>query len=218
MRITHLGHASLLVETGDARILVDPGTFSPTAHEQRHLDAVLVTHQHPDHVDQERLPSLLGNNPSAALLTDPDTAELLGDKGIEAISVAAGDRHEVGAATVTGVGQLHALIHDDIPRIRNTGMLVTAQGEPTFFHPGDSLDAEPGPVDVLAFPLSAPWQASRDMTAFLRRFAAPHAIPVHDALLNDAGRRLYLTQAANLGSRETRIHDLADGTPQQFRP
>ena len=32
----------------------------------------------------------------------------------------------------------------------------------------DALDAEPGPVDVLAFPLQAPWQRSRDMTAFLR--------------------------------------------------
>ena len=58
------------------------------------------------------------------------------------------------------------------------GVRLDADGEPSFFHPGDALDAEPGAVDVLAFPLQAPWQRSRDMTGFLRRHAAPHAVPV----------------------------------------
>jgi hypothetical protein len=96
-------------------------------------------------------------------------------------------------------------------------MRVSAVGEPTFFHPGDALDAEPGPVDVLAFPLNAPWMRSREMTAFLRRFDAPHAVPVHDALLSERGRTLYLTQAGSLGGADTRIHDLAGGEPEEFR-
>lgn len=217
MRITHLGHASLLVEVADVRILLDPGGFSPAAQEQRDLDAVLVTHQHADHVDVERLPDLLSANGKAALLTDPDTAQLLRGKGIDATPVAAGEAHSVGATTVTGVGELHALIHDEIPRIHNTGMRISADGEPTMFHPGDAVDAEPGAVDVLAFPLSAPWARSRDMTGFLRRLSAAHAIPIHDALLSSVGRALYLNQAANLGSRETEIHDLAGGAPREFR-
>lgn len=217
MRITSLGHACLLVETGEVRILIDPGAWSPGAHEQRDVDAVLVTHQHLDHLDVDRLPALLAANPAAQLLTDPDTADLLGDKGIDATAVTGGAQHHVGTTTVTGVGEMHALIHDEVPRIHNTGMLLATEGEPTFFHPGDALDAEPGQVDVLAFPLNAPWQPSRDMTAFLRRLAAPHAIPVHDGLLNDNGRRLYLTQAASFGSKQTQLHDLAGGARAEFR-
>jgi L-ascorbate metabolism protein UlaG (beta-lactamase superfamily) len=216
MRITHLGHASLLVEVADTRILIDPGVWSPGAVGQRDLAAVLVTHQHPDHLDQDRLPALLEANPGAMVLTDSDTARLLQDRGTAAQAVVAGDTVEIGPVTLVGVGDLHALIHDDLPRIHNTGMLLRAAGEPTFFHPGDALDAEPGPVDVLAFPLNAPWQRSREMTAFLRRQAAPHAIPVHDALLSETGRALYLGQARDLGSPDTRVHDLAGGRTEEF--
>ena len=66
-----------------------------------------------------------------------------------------------------------------------------------------------GDVDVVAFPLSAPWQASRDMTAFLRRLNPPQAVPIHDALLSPAGRNLYLSQADSLGGTDTEISDLA---------
>src|SRR4051812_33801978 len=131
MRITHLGHASLLVEVADARILLDPGAWSPAAQELRDLDAVLVTHQHPDHLDQDRLPDLLRANPGAQVLTDPDTAEILNGKGLDATALQAGDRASVGSVTVQGVGELHALIHEEIPRILNTGMRVSADGEPT---------------------------------------------------------------------------------------
>lgn len=216
MRITHLGHACLLVEIADARIVLDPGEWSPAAQGLRDLDAILVTHQHPDHLDQERLPDLLGANPDARLVTDADTADLLRGKGFHPETLHGGDEVVVNAATVCGVGEQHALIHDDIPRIHNTGMRISADGEPTFLHPGDALDAEVEGVEVLAFPLNAPWARSRDMTAFLRRISAPHAVPVHDGLLNAAGRALYLGQASRLGSRDTRIHDLADGAPREF--
>ena len=67
MRITRYGHSCLLVEDGDARLLLDPGVFSTGFEDLRGLTAVLVTHQHPDHLDVARLTALLEANPDAVV-------------------------------------------------------------------------------------------------------------------------------------------------------
>ena len=207
MRLTHLGHACLLIEMGGERILVDPGSFTPGFEELRDLSAVVVTHQHPDHLDQRRVPVLLHHNPQARVLVDPGSAHVLSGLGVDAEVRSRETR--VGSVTLTPVGEVHALIHEDIPRIPNVGVVLRAVGEASLFHPGDSLDGDPGEVDVVAFPLNAPWQASRDMAGFLRRLNPPQAVPIHDALLSAQGRSLYLGQADSLGGRDTVIHDLA---------
>jgi L-ascorbate metabolism protein UlaG (beta-lactamase superfamily) len=216
MRITHLGHACLLVEMADVRLLIDPGAFVDDFSEAHDLDAVIVTHRHPDHLDPQRLPGIHADNPNAAVLCDPESVAAFADLGVEAREHG-GTTTRIGGVTITPFGEQHALIHDDLPRITNVGVRLDAEGEPSFFHPGDALDAVPGQVDVLAFPLQAPWQRSRDMTAFLRRFGAPHAVPIHDGLLQRRGRDLYLGQAAQLGCADTRIHDLAGAGPVEFR-
>lgn len=207
MRLTHLGHACLLIEIADERILIDPGNFTPSFESARDLSAIVITHQHPDHLDPDRLPDILRANGNARVLCDPGSLDLLADLGVEA------QTHDgptqVGEVTVSPIGHLHALIHEDLPVIPNVGVTLRAPGEPSVFHPGDSLEGEPGPVDVVAFPLNAPWQRSRDMAGFLRRLNPASAVPIHDGLLNATGRAGYLRQADQLGGVDTQLRDLA---------
>jgi L-ascorbate metabolism protein UlaG (beta-lactamase superfamily) len=216
MLITALGHSCVLVETGDQRILIDPGTFTPGFQDLTDLDAILVTHQHPDHVDIERLPALLDTNPGARLLVEPQAAEQLVAADLAAQHLRTGQATQVGAVSITAVGQRHAVINEFIPRIDNLGVVLRAEGEPTFFHPGDAYDAEPGEVDVLALPLNAPWAAARDTIAFVRRIAPRVAIPVHDALLSPTGRGLYLSQVKSFGPEGMELRDLSGGAPTQM--
>jgi L-ascorbate metabolism protein UlaG (beta-lactamase superfamily) len=212
VQITRLGHSCLLVETGGARLLVDPGGFTPGWEELSGLDAVFVTHEHPDHIDRDRLPTLLERNRRARLITEPGVAgQLAGSVQRDVEALEAGGTTTVEGVTVAGVGGRHAVIHEDIPRIGNVGYLFTTDGEPTLFHPGDMIDTAPEGVDVLAVPLSAPWCAGKETAAFLRAVAARSALPIHDALLSPTGRALYLRVLGGLLPEATEWVDAPDG-------
>jgi L-ascorbate metabolism protein UlaG (beta-lactamase superfamily) len=216
MQITHLGHACLLVEAVGQRILIDPGAYSSGFAEVTELHAILVTHQHPDHLDVQRLPALLESNPQARLYAEPQAAAVMQDAGIGAEHTFAGEPLTFGPVQVTPVGEKHALINEALPRIGNLGVVLRAEGEPSLFHPGDAYDAEPGQIDILALPLNAPWAASRETIAFARRISPRYFIPIHDALLSTIGRKLYVSQVESFGPEGMQLRDLSDGVPFEF--
>lgn len=201
----------MLVESAGRRVLIDPGAFSsPATFGLEHLDAVVVTHQHPDHLDRDRVPALLAANPDALLLADPMTAEELGGGWLAHRD---GDQHEVDGLVLTGAGREHAEILPAIPVVDNVGVLVTAPGEPTFFHPGDSYGTTPGGVDVLALPLGAPWAKVSETVEFLQRVSPRVAFPVHDCTISALAYDIYWNHVANHGGvDDLRRLDQTDGT------
>jgi L-ascorbate metabolism protein UlaG (beta-lactamase superfamily) len=129
VRITWLGHATVLLQTGAARLLTDPVLRERVAHLRRHVtvadpgpvDAVLVSHVHRDHLDLPTLRRFAGAGCEA--LVPRGAARLLRSLPFGAVTeLTAGD-----AVTVAGVRvrAVHAW-HD--ARRRPGGRLVESLG------------------------------------------------------------------------------------------
>lgn len=213
MRVTHLGHACLLVELAETRILVDPGSLSTGFEDVRDLDAIVITHQHADHLDQDRFPDLLRANRQAAVYADPQSAELIAEAGADVLTTVAGESVTVRGVTLTPVGELHAVNHAGVRRCTNVGVRLSAEGEPSLFHPGDAYDGMPGDVDLLAVPVNAPWAKVSESIDFVTRVAPVGIIPIHDALLSAPGRRMYVDHITRFGGADLTLHDLSHGQP-----
>jgi len=119
MKITHLGHSAVLVETDGARVLLDPGNLTNAWHGLTDLDAILVTHQHPDHLDPEHVPALIKANPQARVMVEPSIIGLIEDGKLPSLGPAdpihTGEQTAIGDVLVDAVGGHHAIIHHDIP-------------------------------------------------------------------------------------------------------
>jgi L-ascorbate metabolism protein UlaG (beta-lactamase superfamily) len=211
MRIVHFGHACVLIETDNARVLLDPGAFSTGFENQRDLDAVLITHQHYDHIDSEKLPGLLEANPDAQLITDPGSRDTVEKLGLASRTVSPGDSIDLGSTSIAVVGGQHAEIHRDIPIIPNVGFVVNG-GE--FYHPGDSFFVPDQQIDVLGLPTGAPWLRAGEAVDYLRAVAPRIAVPIHEAVLANPGMHYGLF--TNLAPEGTEVRVATQGEPTKL--
>ena len=182
MRIVHYGHSCVLLETGTARLLIDPGTYSAGFEDLRDLTAILSTHQHPDHVDEARLPALVAANPEATVITDPDTHAEAAKLGVTATVAGPGDALEIGGVAINGVGGRHATIYRDFPDIANTGYVID---HGAFYHPGDSFHVPEQAIDVLGVPIYAPWMKIAEAADFVNAVKPRVSVPIHEGMLKN---------------------------------
>ena len=77
MHITKFGHCCMLIEERGTRIITDPGRHSTQQNELTNIDAIVITHEHQDHVHMESLKILLKQNPNATVITSTSVGVLL---------------------------------------------------------------------------------------------------------------------------------------------
>lgn len=198
MQLTFHGHAcvSLSLPDGGGTLVIDPGTFSDTAAALTGAAAVLITHDHFDHVDVPTLVELLSSHPDVQVWASGPAAAALregGAPGNQVHEVTPGQVLDVAGARVTVGGGDHAVIHPEIPRAVNMTYLIELDGQ-SLYHPGDSYDAPAqlpdSGLDVLLVPVSGPWAKLAEAIDFARSVPAGAVVPIHDAPLSEIGHTL----------------------------
>ncbi|MFG3497001.1 MBL fold metallo-hydrolase [Streptomyces sp. NPDC047928] len=198
MKLTKLSHSCVRLHKDGRTLVIDPGGFSePDA--ALGADAVLVTHEHPDHFDEGRLRAALEADPAVEIWTLRSVADQLSAAFPGRVhTVGHGDTFTAAGFDVEVHGELHAVIHPDIPRITNAGYLV----EESVFHPGDALTVPGRPVETLLLPVMAPWNKISEVIDYVREVAPRRAVDIHDALLTDLARPVYDRQIGALGGSD----------------
>ena len=146
--LTWLGQASLLIETGDARLLVDP-FFSD--HEARRfppppidvfgarIDCVLITHEHLDHLDPPSLRAIAERSPGLEVIA-PEPLRDMVIEGVPFRGVAPGESFRLPGGTARVVPAIHALHPADgyTASPRFVGYVLELEGV-AIYHAGDTI-------------------------------------------------------------------------------
>jgi L-ascorbate metabolism protein UlaG (beta-lactamase superfamily) len=179
MKLTKHGHACVRLEKDGKVLVIDPGAFSEGPVLDG-ADAVLITHEHFDHVDVGRLKAA---SPDLEVWTCEGVAATLTEVPAKVQVVRHGDGFTTAGFAVRAFGEWHAKNHPDVPVVQNVGFLVDDE----VFYPGDALTVPEAEVPTLLVPTGGPWLKLGEMIAYLREVRPARAYSTHDGLYNDVG-------------------------------
>jgi L-ascorbate metabolism protein UlaG (beta-lactamase superfamily) len=73
--ITKYEHACLVIEEQGKRLIIDPGMYLKGFSDHENVCAVVVTHEHQDHLNPKVLDQIVKANPDAKIFTIAAVAE-----------------------------------------------------------------------------------------------------------------------------------------------
>ena len=174
MKVTKYPQSCLVLCKDGQCILIDPGTLVTSRYKLADLglvEAVLYTHQHPDHFDPSILEELRRSN--IEIYCNSDVADQIGG-GATVINDK--DEFVVAGFKIKAYDIPHFKLPPNIKPVPNTGYVIDGH----FFHPGDGVELEDLKVDDVALTIGGYGDDFLDRAAkFADSLEAKRIIPIH---------------------------------------
>ncbi|WP_044211574.1 metal-dependent hydrolase [Flammeovirga sp. OC4] len=163
MKVTYLGHASLLIETAGKKLIVDP-FISPNELakdiniDELEADYILITHGHQDHVvDVEAIAERTG----ATIISNFEIVSYYGEKGLNGHPMNHGGKFTFDFGTLKYVNAIHSSVLPDGTYAGNPGGFVLWNKEGKIYIAGDTaltmdmklIPATCGDLDLAILPI-----------------------------------------------------------------
>lgn len=186
MKLTKFAHACFTVEEKGSTLVVDPGSYSEDFIVPAHVVAIVITHEHPDHMDRALIQKIIDKNPSAIVVGHESITTQFGDH--QTIAAHPSETQTVGPFTLTFFGGTHATITEGLTVPPNIGVMIND----AICYPGDSFALPPNinGIPLLALPVSAPWLKVDESLRYLKAIHPAMVFPTHDAILSSNGKTL----------------------------
>ncbi len=181
MKINKIGHSCLVMEVDDVKILTDPGDYTTAQNNLVGVQAVLISHNHGDHLSTDSLKTILSQNPEASVYTNSNVGVDLDKANIPYTLVGHEQDFMVGSVSITAFEHEHNTIYPGVPVPINTSYLI---GNKLFF-PGDTWAFPNRPIELLALPTGGPWNKTMESISYAKRLQPKMVFPIHDFMFKD---------------------------------
>ncbi|WP_374951448.1 MBL fold metallo-hydrolase [Mucilaginibacter sp.] len=181
MKISKYIHSCLLFELDGHKLLFDPGKFTfaegiVTHEDFANVNSIIITHTHPDHLDNENLKKIVELS-NAAIYANSEVGAALQKEGLNYILVEDGI-YQLGPFKLQAFPVQHEPLLDS-PMPQMTGFLINDK----VLHPVDSMEGELTSyqgVELLIMVTMAPFTTELTIAAFADKIKPKQILPVHD--------------------------------------
>lgn len=188
MKITKHAQSCIILESNGSRIIIDPGKFIDEKEKLDttklgDFDAILITHEHSDHLSVEIIQNLLANNKKGEIqiIVNPASRSILEEVGISDIKTAvAGQEVEIGTFKIISTVSKHGPLPSGNEPPEVFGYIIS-DGNFAVYAPGDTIEIpENLKADIVLLPICGKVTMNEEEAAEASKILKPKiAIPIH---------------------------------------